>query len=800
MDEPIASDLPGLDRHLSVVRAGADATRALLASVRAPAVGTTIDLTATPMRIVSIDDLAESVRRHSERRDENRRRDRARVEGERRVAQVRHERARATQQHLLERGRRLDEAVAFTADAIDRLERFAEESAGTLVELEKAKEDRSAAREALDHLARQREHAGSAMAQASDQLGALGVAHFDEPGLRRELESGTSALGAAQAEIVGLRARMDDLERRRGAIDSALAEIATERAELERSRDEWAGPDAARLAELAAALAAYDDEASFAHLDGRAADLHDLLDRIEGELAQVEIPSGPNPIELAAARADLDAALATLREADHGADRISPADRARIEAAHDAVLAAQEGRGRGALQRLSAAQEVESALLDELGFASHLEVVLSGGRRADAAARSLANQHRAAQALARVEALEEAATPSPEVARLLDQRDAAVTEAARLLRVEPGDDARSLLAGHRAVDDFVVDRLRETLTAAGGRAEGERLETAARRVLAEAELEVRRRGELEARLGRLDDRADELDRRSGELGSELAATAADLRDATDRESAARRALSGLEGELATRSGEDAQRLHRVAAAEQLRAQVDALGRALDEAEDAARARLADAEQRCRVGEELARGFDKVVSDATRRAREVADELAPGTVRGSQDPIGELYDLARSLSALVDQHGIALAPAEADLERCAADLADVDADLAGLADAATGPHPDDRVAGLADVLTAAGRSLVVLVEPFADADDEVHDRLAKTVVQAAAERPVLLLTEDPRTLGWAIGLPGSEGAVVALDAVTAALTPSYSSSTNGPSLTVAPVGSPGRTDS
>lgn len=811
MDDPTASDRAGLHRHLSVVRADATGRRDLLRALCAPATGPVIDLTGAPVHTVTAEDLAGSVHRHGERRDEHRRRDRARVEGERRVAQVRLDHARTVHEQLLDRARRLDEAIGFATDAVSRLERFAEESAGAMAELAAAADDRADAQEALEHLRGQREDAAAAMAQAGAELDGLGVAHFDEPGLRRELEAGTSAVTSAESAVAAVRSRLDELARRLAGRRTALDEIVAEHAALVRARDEASGPDPAQLAELAAALDAYDDEASYAHLDGRAADLHDLLDRIEGELAQVELPAGPDPAELAAARAELDSAMATLRETQKaGGDRLSAQDRARIEAAHDAVLAAEEARGRGAAQRLSEARAAEAAVLDELGFASRLEVVLGGGRHADSAARSLANQHRAARALARVEALEAAALPAPEVARLLTQRDTAVAEAARLLRVEPGPDARALLAGHRAVEDRVIDRLRDALAAVAGRAEGERLEVAARRVLGEHHEQAAWRDDVERHLVRLDGQAAELRREVEELESAVAAGDTDLRAALDREQAARRALAGLEGELAARSGEDARRLHRVAAAEQLRAQIDALGRALDQAEEAAAERLADAERRCLAGEELARGFETVVSDTMRRAREVADDLAPGTVRGGPDPIAELAGLADALRSTADRHAPQLSVAHDEVRRCRDEVVMVDQELARLGDVDAGIHPDDRAAGLADLLAAAGRSLVVLDEPFGDVDDAAHDRLTKTVQAAAAERPVVLLTEDPRTLGWAIGLPHAEGAVVALDTVISALTaaasgpstalPTKSTTTTGPSLTVAPVGSPGRTDS
>src|SRR3546814_13997455 len=57
---------------------------------------------------------------------------------------------------------------------------------------------------------------------------------------------------------------------------------------------------------------------------------------------------------------------------------------------------------------------------------------------------------------------------------------------------------------------------------------------------------------------------------------------------------AQRSVDACQAELTSRSGEDTKRLKRIAVAEQLRAQVDTLERALADAEASARSALEDA--------------------------------------------------------------------------------------------------------------------------------------------------------------------------------------------------------------
>jgi hypothetical protein len=59
---------------------------------------------------------------------------------------------------------------------------------------------------------------------------------------------------------------------------------------------------------------------------------------------------------------------------------------------------------------------------------------------------------------------------------------------------------------------------------------------------------------------------------------------------------------------------------------------------------------------------------------------------------------------------------------------------------------------------------------VLDDPFIARDGDRLD-LLDHLAEAAGRRPVVLLTDDPETLGWAISLPDDLGAVTRLAADT-----------------------------
>ncbi|HLT16840.1 MAG TPA: hypothetical protein VK007_09070, partial [Acidimicrobiales bacterium] len=79
----------------------------------------------------------------------------------------------------------------------------------------------------------------------------------------------------------------------------------------------------------------------------------------------------------------------------------------------------------------------------------------------------------------------------------------------------------------------------------------------------------------------------------------------------------------------------------------------------------------------------------------------------------------------------------------------------------------GPQPEDHLEALRALLEESDR-VVVLDEPLA-ATSLPRDAMCE-VLLGAGTRPVVLLTEDPELLGWAIELPSDRGRVVPIDAL------------------------------
>ncbi|HET9608732.1 MAG TPA: hypothetical protein VFP06_03930, partial [Acidimicrobiales bacterium] len=81
------------------------------------------------------------------------------------------------------------------------------------------------------------------------------------------------------------------------------------------------------------------------------------------------------------------------------------------------------------------------------------------------------------------------------------------------------------------------------------------------------------------------------------------------------------------------------------------------------------------------------------------------------------------------------------------------------------------------------LIGAGDVPAVLDDPLVEHPDH-RARLLDAIVEASERRPVVLLTDDPGTLGWAISLPDDIGAVTRL-AAQSGIDPSVPASRSEP---------------
>ena len=156
----------------------------------------------------------------------------------------------------------------------------------------------------------------------------------------------------------------------------------------------------------------------------------------------------------------------------------------------------------------------------------------------------------------------------------------------------------------------------------------------------------------------------------------------------------------------------------------------------------------------------------------RRLRRISEALPPALrPRAGDDPLGELPRLRETLAAEVDRAEVALAGATDDLERAREDIDDTQAQLDDHLTVVPTEDvgPDDRRTALAE-LVGTGDLPAVLDDPITVYPGE-RDELLDELTEVSGKRPVVLLTDDPDILGWAISLPDDIGAVTRLAADT-----------------------------
>ncbi|MGK2949316.1 MAG: hypothetical protein ACSLFP_12120, partial [Acidimicrobiales bacterium] len=642
--------------------------------------------------------------------------------------------------------------------------------------LDASSNDHKEARHRLERVLEQRAAAAQAIEDASRELGDMAPAGMDESGLRRELESAGRAVQDAREAH---RAAEEHL----ATLEAEAAELAERRAALTGVVDPaQAGPSLAALTEVREALDALQSASMLAGVDRQADALADAWTDLSADLAEHAgtQPQQVTEADLAAARQRVDEAAAALAEvAANQQTRLSPGARAAIEDAHAAVLEAEERTGRrvgagAARQRLAEAQAAEQALLDQHGFATYLDVVLSGGRAGTDNPGRLAAERSHLGAVKALQALEPASQATPERAYLESERDRLAAAIVELLGVDPGDRTVEMLRAHRTVPQSVLLELVSALAAAGVVPIGKSAEDAAVELLerhatsfAAGEQSQRDAGNRQVELSAIDARQAALEQDVPAARSEVDRTAEALH-------MAERSVAAFESELTVRAGEDMARMQRFAAAEQLRAQVEAVNASLAKAEAEAKTTLEEAGEAVAAAETSYDRATEALGDLARRARQLAEEL-PIDDRPEGEPLSTLAELA---AALV-RHAEVLQPeidvAEAAFTEAAAQMDDAEAAVRLAASGAEGPQADDLVEGLTGLLdAAAGLELLVLDDPFETVDAGVRPSLLDVVVAASEKTQVALLTEDPDALGWAIELPIDVAMVVPAEALLARL--------------------------
>src|SRR5690606_17459338 len=159
-------------------------------------------------------------------------------------------------------------------------------------------------------------------------------------------------------------------------------------------------------------------------------------------------------------------------------------------------------------------------------------------------------------------------------------------------------------------------------------------------------------------------------------------------------------VSAFESELSMRADEDARRLQRFAAAEQLRAQIESLTRTLDVAEADARRTLEEAASALAVAEaELGRAGGR--GRALRRR-------APSHRRPDGEPLAVLAELVEPLRAAAARLEPELTAAAEQRTAAAADLDEAAARVAAAEATLAGPQPEDHLEALRALLEESDR--------------------------------------------------------------------------------------------
>jgi hypothetical protein len=791
---PRPSDLSSLHPRLTVLQASASERARLAERLARLLVRAADDAPTSPSVAVGPEDFQNAARNAAVQRVE----DHERVRGEL-SAKLR----RARELQAVTANRR-DEAAARTRRMTAHLEDCDSllERAGELTNaaeearrnLDARRDDMQSASGKLSLVEEQRVAAAQMITDAQDQLRDLEASELDEPTLRRELETARKDLAVAeesQAEATdALRAIEQAAVSRAATRDHVLYERANLVARVEAPMID--------SEPLRVALDEFDADTESGEPDLVARELAREWLEVDGELARIEdaLPSPPTDDELASAEHHLDQIEQTIVEIEAAGRQgeLVPGARAEIEAAHEAVLAAEEAvdqaNDRDATEQLARAREAERAVLQRHGYETYLDLIMSGPQPDGESQAELLDALRARRvAEDTLAALQAAAEPPAILTALRVRRDRIYREAADLLCCDPGVNVAELLYAHPVVPPARTRALASVLASYGVNPVGVSVREAAVGWMVEQDQELVARGECRREIERLDRDLEALDDEDARAADEAQrviesaeAVAADFDEVMHR-------VQIYEDELNDRATQDERRLQRIAAAEQLRAQVAAVSDALERSEEEYATSLAAAEAGVTSAEASLERATAALSDAVRRLRRISEALPPALrPRAGDDPLGELPRLRETLAAEVDRAEVALAQATHDLERARGDIDETQAELDDhLTVVPADDVIDDDLRQAVRDLVADADVAVVLDDPFGEVGD-LRDELLDEVAAAAGERPVVLLTDDPATLGWAISLPDEVGTVTRLAVPTE---PVPDPSPQGPTLDAEP---------
>lgn len=636
-------------------------------------------------------------------------------------------------------------------------------------DLEARRADVETARGRLVLVEEQRDAAAQMIDDAARQLHDLQTSELDETTLRRELENARAALAEAEQSHAAANDHLRRIEQSMASRAGIRDHILHERAELV-ARVEAPLPD---TQPVRAALDAFDRDTRVGEPDLVARELAREWIEVDGELERIEsaLPQPPSPEELDAANHRLDQIERTIAELEAEGRRrdIAPGGRDEIEAAHEAVLAAEESvdqsDGHEAdLARLHQAREAEHAVLQRHGFDTYLDMIFAAPEPDDDGQGELLDALRARRvAEDTLASLQAASDPPAILTTLRTRRDRIYVEAADMLGCDPGPNVAELLYAHPVVPAHRTRALAEVLTHHNIRPVGVSVREAAVSWLVEVDQEMAARDELRDAIDSLDGNLASLDDEELDARDDLQAAHDQVSSTHADVGATLHRVRRFEDELSARATRDERRDERIAAAEQLRAQIAAVTEALERSEQDYVSTLSAAEAAVVTAEDEVERATAALSEAVRRLKRISEALPPALrPRSGDDPLGELPRLRETLAAEVERAEAALASATDDLERTRAEIDETQAQLDDhLAVVPTEDVDEDaRLLAVAEIV-GEGDDPAVLVDPFRGGDvTGLLDQLAAV----ASRRQVVLMTDDAETLGWAISLPAEVGAV------------------------------------
>lgn len=684
--------------------------------------------------------------------------------------------------HHRQREAELEAAVAEAAtahhDAVEATERIAERRKDLLDGAFWCEGKRALVRELADEL----EAADAAIDQAAgriaDAVAAVEAAAAQRRADEAEIESGHRhliELDLAGRSEVELRRELETARQSTAEADAA-AQIASTRTDEVRAQlevtQQQAGALRVELDALTALLAADSgrvvaalrtaESAPLIEADPASLRLADDLERLQREVAALPpTPPGPEPTEIEAA----EVAAATARERLDALKRpIAPAEPPpwwdELARLHAAVVDAESAAGAGfarksTRRRLEEALAAERAFLDEIGYPSHLDALMSGGRAMGAQRPGLLSVADAEQAVVDTEqhlfALQAAANAVAERRRLRSDLNRTRALGGALLG---GGDATPERLRQRRPDPAATERLLAALLAVGC---NERAGTA----IETAHVWLTKVSQASGRQPIVARELAAVEASVTELEAVVAGAEADAADYASVAVAAHRQVEVLAAELTTRAADTTDPAERRALAEAVRQRIAELERGLTEGVALAE-RALEAARAGHVSATAAR--DATAAQLTEFAQHTADladrlqDGAPDGASGDAD-LADLGDLAAALRSEVADLDLVLADTGRAVATAAAGLAHRRAALA--AHQATGPGDPtaaDIAEVLAEVLAAGVRATDLVVDPCRGLDHDGYQVVLDALTALGTDAPVIVLSADSAFIAWAIEQP------------------------------------------